>query len=118
MPQPYKRPRPPRRFVAAAALVIVACSAVAGTQVSTASASDLSANLIAALPAPQCRTGEKALNPVSAQVTAHGATVYHYAEGFDAYLPPAGFSPVKADDATLAEMNLPSRPTDAADLTA
>jgi Peptidase A4 family len=70
--------------------------------------------MIAALPKRTCPAGMVPLTPVSARRTAHGAAVYHYAmssgPGFDAYVPPAGFRPLAATNATLREMNMPVRP--------
>jgi hypothetical protein len=86
----------------------------------TASAAEVSASLVAALPKPACPAGTTPLTPASARVTPHGARVYHYAmeggTGIDAFVPPTDFRPTEATDATLAEMNLPTRPSRATDL--
>ena len=111
------------RIIAAALLAGSAVVLAGGVSPAVASAgagsaakmSAMSAALISALPKLQCLPGTVALRPTTAHLTAHGATVYHYAmgtgPGFDYYVPPAGFKPLKASNAELAEMNLPTRPS-------
>jgi hypothetical protein len=58
------------------------------------------------------------VRPASAYRTAHDGTVYRYTAGggFEYIVPPAGFKPVSASNAVLAEMNLPQRPQAAKEL--
>lgn len=105
-------------LAAVAALLMLPASTV--SPAAAASKPSESALLLAALPRYTCPAGTVKVTPSSAYRTAHGADVYHYAmksgRGFDAYVPPAGFNPLTASNAVLAEMNFPTRPAKASSL--
>ena len=100
---------------AAAVLLLPLGVAVAGSAAASANASAAeSARLLAELPSYTCRAGSFPMRPVSASLSPHGAAVYHYNVGKgrqgEFIVPPAGFKPLAASNATLAEMNMPTRP--------
>jgi hypothetical protein len=101
-------------------LVIASLGLSAGAAPAATSRPSESTLLIAALPKFTCPAGTVKLMPASAHRTAHGADVYHYAmksgPGFDAYVPPAGFKPLTASNAVLAEMDMPTRPSNRTEL--
>jgi hypothetical protein len=118
-PQFWRKGR--RRSLTIGAVVALTLSTGAISASAAQSTVSESAALIAALPQYSCPAGETKLTPASATRTTHGADVYHYAmgagPGFDSYVPPAGFKPLKATQAVLAEMGIPARPSAGSELT-
>jgi hypothetical protein len=101
---------------AARILLVVAVAAAVLPAVTPAASATTT---VFGLPTPQCAEGSQPILPTAETTSPHGARYFTYKSGpgvLTAIVPPAGFNPLTADDATLSEMNFPVRPTDASAL--